>query len=72
MLWLLFTGAITSTTSGTQRPWFAWKLHGVAMKAGIETWEGMKRVLEGFLWVEGVHEGRGRDLWEGRGGWFKC
>jgi hypothetical protein len=61
-LWLLFIGGIVPGSSC--RAWFTAKLVDVLGQAGIGTWKATKPLLLKFWWVESIHEGPCRQLWE--------
>ena len=64
VLWLYFMGGIASQGLAT-RSWFKNKLLEFVLLPGeLLTWMNVKKALKKVLWIELVHEGPCKQLWD--------
>jgi hypothetical protein len=62
LLWILVIGAIVGMNTANRR-WFVRGVREFASRLGIETWEGVKEILGGFLWLGSTSDRDGRNVW---------
>ena len=64
VLWLYFMGGIASRGL-VLRPWFTNKLLEFVLSPGeLLTWMSVKKALKKVLWIELIHEGSCKQLWD--------
>ena len=64
VLWILFMGGIAAVNSEHDRNWYVSVLERVAGRSlKIDSWTGIKAVLEDHLWLEEINENDGKTLW---------
>ena len=63
LIWMCFIGA--SASQEPNRAWFMRRLVEIlALDAQIWTWENAKEALRNVLWVEQIHEGPWKRVWD--------
>ncbi|KFY31546.1 hypothetical protein V493_01003 [Pseudogymnoascus sp. VKM F-4281 (FW-2241)] len=62
ILWILFVGQ-ASAFREADNEWFVPKIAGTMRSLGIDSWEGVTKVLAKFPWVSDVHGKLGQALW---------
>ncbi|KAF4448617.1 hypothetical protein F53441_7993 [Fusarium austroafricanum] len=60
--WVLILGGFL--TAKDEREWRLQKLREKAEALGIVTWDEVKMFLEKFPWLNAIHDGPGRKLWD--------
>jgi len=63
-LWMIFIGGV-AVTGSKERAWFVAKIAKAVVELHIRCWDEAKSMLTKFLWIDSIHEGACRDLWEG-------
>lgn len=63
MVWLLFIGAMCAR-KGPDRIWYIAQIGKLTNKMGLSEWSIVKQKLEGFWWVEGLHNKTAKEVWE--------
>lgn len=63
VLWLLFMGAICAR-KGPDRVWYIAQIEKLAGRLRLREWDVVKKKLEAFWWVSGIHEKAARVVWE--------
>ncbi|TID03948.1 hypothetical protein CH35J_003092 [Colletotrichum higginsianum] len=63
LLWLLMLGAI-SVFEKEDDPWLLPELARVSEQLMLKTWEDIHCELKRYLWIDSIHNGQGRRLWD--------
>jgi hypothetical protein len=63
VLWLLFMGAI-SGRNGADRIWYVVQIEKLTERLRLREWDVVKKKLEAFWWVSGLHEKAAKKAWE--------
>lgn len=63
MMWLLIMGGISVLVEGDQ-PWLLQRISQMARSMDIKGWPQLHRLLIRFPWINSVHDGLGRALWD--------
>lgn len=62
ILWILFLGRVSAFGEADDE-WLIPKMAGILSSLGIDSWEGVNKVLGKFPWVGDVHGKSGQELW---------
>jgi len=62
LLWLLFMGGLSAKQS-LDRTWFISHLARLGNELDVLTWEEVRGLLEGVIWVGKILDGTGEKLW---------
>ena len=60
--WIAVMGALAAIDTG-HRTWFVAVLDRCLSRTGISTWEGLRGLLQDFLWLPATNDADGYDLW---------
>lgn len=63
LLWILVMAAIAGINAAN-RVWFVWAVREFALRLGIKSWEGLKDILDGFLWLGITNDKDGQAVWQ--------
>jgi hypothetical protein len=63
VLWLLFMGAICGR-KGPDRVWYIVQIEKLTERLRLREWDVVKKKLEAFWWVSGLHEKAAKKAWE--------
>ena len=63
VLWLLFMGAI-SARNRPDRIWYIVQIEKLMERLRLREWDVVKKKLEAFWWVSGLHEKAAKKAWE--------
>lgn len=64
LLWILILGGAAVAGNSQDRAWFVVRVTKIVMGLKISSWEEAKLLLMRFFWVDSIHEGTCRDLWD--------
>ncbi|KAI1813680.1 hypothetical protein GGS20DRAFT_467163 [Poronia punctata] len=65
VMWVLFMGLMAfSSVCDEDIVWFRYRLRRCVDLCGLSTWDEVRGVLTGFLWIDIVHDGLGRGVFE--------